>query len=195
MADNGTPPTVSPDPKALRALAHPIRLRLLAHLRQDGPATATGLAERFGLNSGATSYHLRQLFLHGFIEEEPERGTRRDRWWRARHAATATHPADAEGDALDASLAFTEAAVLIQTEMMRRAVAEFRREPPEWRRASTVNDLSITLTAEAAQALVKRLEALLVEVAADAPPAGTPRPADARPFTIILHAFPTPDGV
>src|SRR5690606_19778936 len=52
---------IKPDAMALRALAHPQRMRMLAMLRIDGPATATALAERMGLNSGATSYHLRQL--------------------------------------------------------------------------------------------------------------------------------------
>ena len=60
---------IVPDATALKALTHPLRLRMLGMLRIDGPATATGLAERLGLNSGATSYHLRQLAQHGFIEE------------------------------------------------------------------------------------------------------------------------------
>ena len=50
---------VVPDATALKALAHPVRLRMLGMLRVDGPATATQLAARLGLNSGATSYHLR----------------------------------------------------------------------------------------------------------------------------------------
>ena len=34
------------DDRALRALAHPLRLRILSLLRHDGPATATLLAAR-----------------------------------------------------------------------------------------------------------------------------------------------------
>ncbi len=194
MVDRTAPATIAPDPKALRALSHPLRLRLLALLRQEGPATATALAHRLGLNSGATSYHLRQLAQHGFIAEAEDRGTRRDRWWRAGHVATTTHLAELEGDALDASLAFTEAAVLIQTEMMRRAVANFAGEPPEWRRASTVNDLSIPLTPEAAVALVKRLEAVLAGIMAR-PRHRTPRRRRVRaPSRSSCTAFrpPTP---
>ncbi|WP_336619167.1 helix-turn-helix domain-containing protein [Defluviimonas aestuarii] len=67
---------------------HPDRLRMLGLLRVGGPATATGLAERMDLNSGATSYHLRQLASYGFIEAVDELGTQRERWWRARHDAT-----------------------------------------------------------------------------------------------------------
>lgn len=71
------------DARSLRGLAHPLRMRLLQLLRLDGPATATGLAARVGENTGTTSWHLRQLAEHGFITEDPERGTRRERWWRA----------------------------------------------------------------------------------------------------------------
>ncbi|WP_428995029.1 helix-turn-helix domain-containing protein [Kribbella qitaiheensis] len=38
-----------------------MRNRMLGLLRVHGPATATTLAERLGVNTGATSYHLRQL--------------------------------------------------------------------------------------------------------------------------------------
>jgi DNA-binding transcriptional ArsR family regulator len=78
---------------ALRALAHPLRLRLVGLLRIDGPATATGLAHRVGESSGSTSYHLRQLAAAGFIEEAPELGKGRERWWRASQRETSWSPA------------------------------------------------------------------------------------------------------
>ena len=61
------------DPAALRALAHPLRGKLLAALRIDGPATASMLARRYGESSGATSYHLRQLARYGFVEDDASR--------------------------------------------------------------------------------------------------------------------------
>ena len=67
----------------IRAVAHPIRLRLLELLR-EGPATATMLARRLGESSGATSYHLRQLGRYGLIDEDRERGVGRERWWKRR---------------------------------------------------------------------------------------------------------------
>ena len=83
--------SITPTPAALRALSHPVRLRMLALLRTEGPATATTLAARLGLNTGATSYHLRQLAEHGFVVDDPERGDGRDRWWQAAHRATVTN--------------------------------------------------------------------------------------------------------
>ena len=68
---------------SLKLLAHPMRYRVMDRLRQ-GPATSTTLAKALGLNTGVTSYHLRQMAEHGFIEEVPELSRGRERWWRAR---------------------------------------------------------------------------------------------------------------
>lgn len=71
------------DLEALKALAHPRRQAMLRHLELHGPATSATLARALGLNTGATSYHLRELARHGFVAELPERAQGRERWWRA----------------------------------------------------------------------------------------------------------------
>ncbi|KQX42866.1 ArsR family transcriptional regulator [Devosia sp. Root436] len=182
--------SVVPDATALKALTHPLRLRMLGLLRIEGPATASGLAARLGLNSGATSYHLRQLAQHGFIEEDAARGSQRDRWWRARHEATSVMPAHAEGEALELGLAFEQAALHGQMRQMQRALAAYPELPQAWRQASTVSDYTIPMTAEAARALVEKLQTLLWEAMAAAPALGTPLPENMRPMTFILHAAP-----
>ena len=65
----------------LRALAHPMRQRILRRLRQAGPATSTTLAHDLGENSGIMSYHLRLLAEHDFVREVAGRGQGRERWW------------------------------------------------------------------------------------------------------------------
>ncbi len=91
----GWPPSFDPakdlmlTPKRLRGLVHPIRIRLLWLLETDGPATASQLGRRIGHSSGVTSYHLRTLADLGFVEEDVERGTGRDRWWRTRYQSSA----------------------------------------------------------------------------------------------------------
>ncbi|MGV9878168.1 ArsR/SmtB family transcription factor [Streptomyces sp. NPDC003006] len=71
----------------LKALAQPRRQQMLQHLTVHGPATSATLARALGLNTGATSYHLRELARYGFVEETPGsghgRGHGRERWWRA----------------------------------------------------------------------------------------------------------------
>ena len=110
--------SITPDPTALKALSHPVRLRMLGLLRADGPATASSLALRLGLNSGATSYHLRQLHQHGYVVDDTERGNGRDRWWKAAHQATRARAGAGDAAAREASDAFAQC----QVEKVFRAV-------------------------------------------------------------------------
>lgn len=192
MSERRTISRIKPDAMALRALAHPQRLRMLGMLRIDGPATATRLAERMGLNSGATSYHLRQLARHGFIEEDETRGNARDRWWRAAHESTVFLEGDTDDDMLDAGIGFAQAALNGQLALMQRAVERHAELAPEWRKASTLSDFNIPLTAGQAEALVEKLHALLWEVMQTAPKPGEARAPDTEVMTFILHAFPYP---
>jgi DNA-binding transcriptional ArsR family regulator len=82
MAETPIPLEIA-DLEALKALAHPRRQRMLQHLGLHGPETSATLARALGLNTGATSYHLRELAKFGFVEEVHGQGTGRERWWRA----------------------------------------------------------------------------------------------------------------
>jgi DNA-binding transcriptional ArsR family regulator len=84
--DEETSPSGAPvqreiDLDSLKGLAHPLRVQILDVLSTYGSFTASGLAERLGESSGATSYHLRQLQRHGFVREVEGKGTGRERWW------------------------------------------------------------------------------------------------------------------
>ncbi len=186
---------VQPDLTALRALAHPVRLRMLGMLRLDGPATATRLADRLGLNSGATSYHLRQLARHGFIAEVEDAGSKRDRWWQASHEVTHLDEDSETGEALAVGLALRQAVLSHRISQMQLALAEMPSLPARWRAASTMTDLNIPLTSDAARVLMQKLEALLMEAMAGAPPLGGPLPDGVVPYTVMLHGFPMPGRV
>ena len=69
------------DPRAMRALAHPIRMQLIELLTREGPLTATEAAELTGESPANCSFHLRTLAKYGFVEEA-EGGTGRSRPWR-----------------------------------------------------------------------------------------------------------------
>ncbi|MFK0017354.1 ArsR/SmtB family transcription factor [Streptomyces sp. NPDC091027] len=75
------------DAAALKALTHPLRIRLLGMLRQDGPATASELAVRSGESSASTSYHLRVLAKYAFVAEAEHRDGR-ERRWQSVHSVT-----------------------------------------------------------------------------------------------------------
>ena len=178
----------------LKALAHPDRLNILGNLRVSGPSTASLLARRFGLNSGATSYHLRQLEKYGLIKEAAELGNARERWWRALHETTFYETAGLEGDALEAGMAFNQAVLSAHVHMMQRAQEAYRGLDLAWRKASTNSDVVIPLDADAAAGLTNRIMDLLMEAKAASPPTGVPLSPDTRPVSYVLYAFPHPDA-
>jgi DNA-binding transcriptional ArsR family regulator len=159
------------DVRALRALAHPLRNRLLGLLRLHGPSTATRLGELVGESSGSTSYHLRQLADWGFVEDAGGLGTGRERWWRARHRVTSWESED---------LLDQEGGAQVQDEMLRlqltghtrvlQAWMSQREElGPQWAAAASVNDYALRLTPGQARELARELEAVLSRWVADHP--------------------------
>ncbi|MCX4745686.1 helix-turn-helix domain-containing protein [Kitasatospora sp. NBC_01287] len=70
------------DPKAIRALAHPLRLDLMELLATGGPATAARCGRVLGVPQANCSFHLRQLAKYGFVEEAGPGRDRRERQWR-----------------------------------------------------------------------------------------------------------------
>lgn len=72
------------DPRVLRALAHPVRMRILGELEASGPVRAADVARELGIPANLASFHLRQLAKYGLVEEAPEEARdKRDRVWRA----------------------------------------------------------------------------------------------------------------
>ena len=68
------------DPRAMRALAHPVRIELLRALRIEAK-TATQCAEEVGESPQSCSYHLRTLARYGFVERA-EAANGKERPWR-----------------------------------------------------------------------------------------------------------------
>jgi predicted transcriptional regulator len=69
------------DPKAIRALAHPVRWALLEALGHAGTLTATQASEMLGESPANCAFHLRTLAKYGFVEEAGG-GRGRERPWR-----------------------------------------------------------------------------------------------------------------
>jgi len=179
--------SITPTPAGLRALAHPTRLRMLGLMRREGPATATSLATRLDLNTGATSYHLRQLAKHGFVVEDSERGNARERWWRAAHQATHTSAETyADQGAQDTLDAYLQAVTVLYTQRLQRAVEERALLPREWRRASTYSDWGLLVTPARARALLEALTEAIEGWDEE------PESDDAGQFVVQLCAFPEP---
>ena len=148
----------------MRALAHPLRLRLLGLLRTDGPATATSLATVIGSSVPLVSYHLNQLGSHGFIEHAPELARNgRERWWRAAHEYTSwswTEFLD-DPERIDAATAFNREVLRVYTESIERFLAEQHAWGREWLEASDLSDYPLDLTPDEAAGLIKELHSVV----------------------------------
>jgi DNA-binding transcriptional ArsR family regulator len=190
MSSAVPPRRVQLDSAQLRALAHPLRSRLLAALRAFGPATATELAQRLQTNSGATSYHLRQLAEVGLIEEESEEAGGRQRWWRAAHEVTSYRESSFEDDPDDRAAAdwlFGHHVRLVQRWV--EDWLESRREwSTEWRDAADLSDYEFALTPEGLAALNGELHSVVERHRAAADPAAP----GAEKCAVLLQSFPMP---
>jgi predicted transcriptional regulator len=146
------------DSRTLRGLAHPVRVRLLGILRIDGPSTATKLAQRVGLSSAATSYHLRQLATYGFIVDAEDLSAGRERWWRAAHRVTSFDltPSSDPDSAAEGEI-YLRSAVEISAGNVNRYLDERPTLPSEWQGAGTLSDETVRLTPEQADALSRSM--------------------------------------
>jgi len=155
------------DARLLRALAHPMRNRILGLLRLNGPATATTLAERLGVNTGATSYHLRQLANAGLVVEDDSRGNARDRWWKAAHRGTYFDQNALMETEPELTQSFLHGIAQIYAENMFRGIDALQTQTPEWRDASILTDFAFHLTAAQLKAMKDELRAVLDKYSTD----------------------------
>ncbi len=177
------------DPRAMRALAHPVRVALLEAIRRDGQITATRAAELLGESPGNMSWHLQTLAKYGFVEEAGG-GRGRSRPWRVpdhfRSFETGmTDPeAAAAGEALERT--FLERTFgQIQEWFTRRLTY-----PVKWRRAAFITENVTYLTAEELAATMEEITAIYARYfeREDA----TKRPDGALPVRLYAHGHPLP---
>lgn len=183
------------DSRSLRAVAHPVRLRLLGLLRLHGPSTATALASQLGLNSGATSYHLRQLAAGGLIVEDEDRGSGRDRWWRAAHRSSFFTVADLPDDEKDVGTEYLRAVAMVYAEKMQRAAEERAMLPPEWQDAASFADYPLLLTADEAKELLADVREVVTRYRVMAVPGESPEgavPPGAQTYHLQIQGFLSP---
>lgn len=172
-------------PESLKALAHPIRVRLLGLLRLEGPATASALAKRTGESSGLTSYHLRQLEKAGFVVEDSERGNARDRWWRAAQQLTTLESAhlDDDPETVMAVDAYLGAVARSSWRRLEHWLGTCRSWSRRWQDSWTISDMSLHLSAAEAKQLADELDAVVERYRRD------PRKGDER-VVVQYQVFP-----
>ncbi|MFF2078701.1 ArsR/SmtB family transcription factor [Kitasatospora sp. NPDC058162] len=184
------------DPKAMRALAHPVRLAILERLTRDGPATATQLSPEVGATPSVTSWHLRHLAGYGLVRDAEvgagvgtgaDRQDRRERRWEAvargfRFGAPEDEAGRAAARVLSREL-FARAADLPQ-----RWVAET--EPglaPEWREAAGLANARIVVSPEELAAIEDAIEGVLAPYVTRDP---AQRPGGSRGVRLLRYVLP-----
>lgn len=188
--------TRSIDATAMKAFAHPLRMAMYDYLNDHGSATATMLAKHTGESTGQTSYHLRQLERHGFVTDDPTRGTGRERWWKA--VGFRMHGVELSKD----SSTRPAVASMLQNQIAQRSAAieswysRSEQESLEWVEASTNNRYTMSLTHEEAVDLRNQVISILDEytdLSQRRVDGGPEAEEGARRVRIYLDVFPLPE--
>lgn len=182
-------PVRSLDARSLRGLAHPLRMQLLNTLRRGGPATASQLAAKLGESSGATSYHLRQLAAYGFVEDAPEHGKGRERWWRAVHMGVHYDESllqDPDPEVRGAADLFMHEVANQHTRELATFLGTRHEWSEAWQRSWDASDWTLSLTPELARELIDKMHDLVEGYRDLAPAAGTPDTEQVRLHTHVM---------
>ncbi|MGW5861868.1 ArsR/SmtB family transcription factor [Streptomyces sp. NPDC055239] len=178
-------------PRSLRGLAHPLRMQLLISLRREGPATASQLADRLGESSGATSYHLRQLAAHGFVEDAPGRGKGRERWWQSAHQGTRldeTLMNDPDPTVRGAVTVYLHEVATFHATEVSTWIGTQHDWSTEWIDSSALSDYTLRLTPELTTELAGKIEELIESYR---PLAVDDTHPDSARVRLHTHVFPT----
>src|SRR5919204_1086136 len=148
------------DPRALRAVAHPVRLGLVGLLRREGPLTATRAAELLGESPASCSFHLRQLAKYGLVEEAG-RGRGRERPWQATALFTGLPDVARSPELAAASELLSSAVAELYFDRLMRWIETRAQEPEEWQEAAVWGDTGLYVTPEELARLDRELQALV----------------------------------
>lgn len=155
------PPEVT-DPRAMRALAHPVRIALLEALSEHGQLTATEAGELVGESPANASFHLRQLAKYGFVEEA-EGGTGRRRPWKRKHLGMRFTEVHEDPETASAARELSRVWSNRYLARAERGLEENRSQPEEWRRVTGWNQSALYLTPEELGELDEAMIELMIE--------------------------------
>jgi Predicted transcriptional regulator len=172
----------------IRALAHPLRIKLHEMVGRQGPTTAAQAARQLGISQALASHHLRQLAKYGFVEPAST-ANNRDHPWQV----TATSHAVQRGGA-EAGVAVEVLDRLVAERGVEHLIAWHRRRDQydsRWYDNAGVSQNLVYLTVEELAELNRALDALITPLVerrriGDA----AARPADAQPVNLTLICVP-----
>ncbi len=180
------------DPKALRAMAHPLRWQLLEILTREGTATATQCAQETGESVANCSYHLNLLAKYDYVEKA-EGGRGREKPWRlvsqSQQFSTENAPDDETRLAAQAaSTAFLD----YQFAMLKDRGLRSQTTPAEWQAVTGIDNTHEFLTPDEVEQVRGEVRKLM-DGFRDRRADPAKRPDGARSVNLFFSAMVKPD--
>lgn len=181
-------PPVEPitDARTIRALAHPLRLKILDALAEHGSLTATQVSEHVAESPQSCSFHLRTLARYGYVEDAGG-GEGRNRPWKLTDRTTYFRPADADSETADAIAAVNAAFDASFQEQVRTWRRRAPHAPREWQENTFEMSFDTWLTPDELREVSIGISSAIRAVTEGR----TPQPGQAR---VLLHASGFPIG-
>jgi DNA-binding transcriptional ArsR family regulator len=188
--DSGMPHHKLTDARAMRALAHPVRLALLEALVHAGTLTATQASDLLGESPANCAFHLRTLAKYGYVVEAGG-GKGRERPWRRAHTTlqiTTDQDDPSAASAADELSQWWLSAILDRARSAHNARATW---PAEWQHSELTGQSEMIVYATPAEAdqLAADIERVYRRFhdRLDHPER---RPDGAMPIEILVFAYP-----
>ena len=178
------------DPKELRALAHPLRMRLLKLISQEGKLTATQCAAELGESVANCSYHLNMLAKYDYIEQA-EGGQGREKPWQLVYEGHSWSNVNLDPEAALAAGAASNTALDYAIDTIRERFQMEALESDEWRDALGFTESHEFLTPAEVATMRREIWEIMrrYKERRDDP---AKRPDGARPVTLSLFTTVAP---
>ena len=189
-ADGGMPNHKITDARAMRALAHPVRLALLEALVHAGTLTATQASELLGESPANCAFHLRTLAKYGYVVEAGG-GKGRERPWRRAHNVLQITTDQEDPSAAVAADELSEFWLSATLDRARSGLSRRASWPAEWQHSDLTgeNQMIVYATADEANELAAQAERIFLRFhdRLDHPER---RPDGAMPVEILVLSYP-----
>lgn len=176
----------NPDPRHIRALAHPLRLLILDLLGEHRQLTATQVSDLVGESPANCAFHLRTLAHYGYIEEAGG-GKGRERPWKAVTGHQYLDTVDADEETVSAIRAAQAAGK--QREQARRDAWAVREPtaPLAWRKAAFEARFDTWLTPAELKQVSEVVGAAIMQIIENRSPVRAPEAARVQ---LSVSGFP-----
>jgi predicted transcriptional regulator len=181
------------DPKAMRALAHPLRLALLEAIgrAESQTLTATQASEITGESPANCAFHLRTLAKYGLIEEAGG-GRGRERPWRQAYETLQFDPPWEDEQSRLAMEALGNVWLDRWLQQTREGIMRGVAYPAEWQQALMASQMDTYLTAAEAKQVQDKIHDLLEPYTKRWRDAAL-RPPGSLPFQLLAFGYPLTD--